>query len=169
MSQRYSTLHEDNSHPAITRPLDVSEPISRPAGRMSSALVARISTKVQAGLWVLASGLILSKGGVIDASLDPEKSNPLFMYTGFAGVSLFLVLMLYCVVWVRLVMRSTWEWQIVAPGFIEIATIGLVTAYISFSIGLWPSFGLLTPLLVGIIFLGAMMLTHFLPLAAVGL
>ena len=84
-------------------------------------------------------------------------------------MSLFFVVLLYCVVWVRRVMGSTWEWQIVAPGMIETATVGLVTAYFSFTIGLWPSFGLLTPLVVGVVFVGAMFVTHFLPLAAVGL
>lgn len=33
----------------------------------------------------------------------------------------------------------------------------------SFVIGLWPSFGLLTPLVVGVIAVGGMMLLHFLP------
>ena len=151
------------------RPLDISEPISRPASRISSALIARISTKVQAALWVVAAGLILSKGGVIEASFDPKLSSPFFIYTGVAALSLFFVVLLYCVVWVRRVMGSTWEWQIVAPGMIETATVGLVTAYFSFTIGLWPSFGLLTPLVVGVVFVGAMFVTHFLPLAAVGL
>lgn len=170
--QRYTPLDETTAGVTpspITRPLDLSGPPSRPLNRVSSATVARLSTKCQAALWVAAAGLVLSKGGVVECALDASRSNPFFIYTGLASLSLFVVILLYCVVWVRRVMGSDWEWQIVAPGMIETGTIALVTSFFSFIIGLWPGFGLLTPLVVAVVFVGTLFVTHFLPLAAVGL
>ena len=148
--------------PAAGGPLD-AVPLPRPAGRVPAALVERISTKLQAALWVAGAALLLTKGGVAEAAGDPARSNAFFIYAGLAALSANLAIGLYCVVWVRRVQGSEWPWEIVAPGAIEAAALAMVAAMLAFTVGLWPAFGLLTPLVVGFITMGALFSTHFLP------
>ncbi len=130
---------------------------------MPSALVERISTKLQAAFWVAGAVLLLTKGGVYEMASDPARSNPFFVYLGLGALALSVALGVYCVVIVPRLYGSNWGWDIVAPGMVEVATLASVTGFISFCIGLWPALGLLTPLVVGFIAMGAVLSTHFIP------
>jgi hypothetical protein len=46
---------------------------------------------------------------------------------------------------------------------VEAATLAGVTAFICFNIGFWPAYGLLTPLVVSVVTMGAFFSLHFLP------
>lgn len=85
------------------------------------------------------------------------------MFLGCAALALALTVAFYCVVWVRRVQGSQWPWAISAPGMVETATAAGVVSYLSFVVGLWPAYGLLTPLVMGVCFMGAAMTLHFIP------
>lgn len=46
------------------------------SNRVPRDLVARISTKLQAALWVAALIALFAYGGVGGAAFDPQRSNP---------------------------------------------------------------------------------------------
>jgi hypothetical protein len=164
MSSRYASVREPASPaaPAAAAPIDLT-PVERLRGRVPSQLVERISVKVQAALWVGGAAAIFFKGGVYEVASDPARSNPFFIYLGLAALALQCVLALYSVVWVPRVHGSQWGVEVVAPGVIEAATLAAVTALLSFIVGLWPGFGLLTPLVVGFLAMGCIFVTHFIP------
>lgn len=86
-----------------------------------------------------------------------------FVFAGCAALALALTVGFYCVVWVRRVQGSSWPWAIAAPGMVETATAAGCVSFLSFTVGLWPAYGLLTPLVVAVCFMGAAMTLHFLP------
>ena len=78
-------------------------------------------------------------------------------------IGVFFTIMFYCVVWITRIQGSTWPWQVVAPGMVELATLSAVISFFSFNFGLWPAYGFLTPLVVFTLFLGGAMIFHFVP------
>ena len=86
-----------------------------------------------------------------------------FIFIGTAALTVAFLIGFYCVVWLRHVQGTSWPWQIVAPGMVEVATLSGVVSFLAFVAGLWPAYGLLTPLLVGILAMGLMFSLHFLP------
>lgn len=160
MTSRYNPVRDGS--PAAPQPVDLT-PVPRLEGRVPAAVVERISTKVQAALWVIAAVVIFVKGGVYEVASDPARSNPFFVYLGLAALALTVVLAFYCVVWIPRVHYSQWGWAVVAPGMVEAATAAVVTSFFSFIIGLWPGYGLLTPLIVGFEAMGCVFVLHFIP------
>ena len=159
-----------------------------PSALARRAWVERLSVKVQAALWVVSAAVLLVYGRVIDVASDPDRCNQCvrararaaghalgqgltpphppyrgFIFIGCAALAVVLTVAFYCVVWVRRVQGSQWPWEIVAPGMIETATAGGVVAFVSFTIGLWPAYGMLTPLVTAAIGMGGAMSLHFLP------
>jgi hypothetical protein len=161
MSSRASARQPAAPAPAAA-PIDLT-PIDRLPGRVPAQLVERISTKLQAALWVGGAAALFFKGGVYEVASDPARSHPFFVLLGLAALALQGVLALYCVVWIPRVHGSEWGVEVVAPGVIEAATLAAVTALVSFVVGLWPGFGLLTPLVVGFLAMGCIFVTHFIP------
>ena len=139
-----------------------SDPL-RPANRASNELVARVQAKVHALVWMGAAALLLTKGEVLDAAADPTRSSPAFIAIALGCVGVALAIMLYCVLWVRRVHGSQWPLQVVAPGMVEAATAAGLGALLSLIVGLWPAYGLLTPLVVGVLGLGGLFSLHFVP------
>ena len=97
------------------------------------------------------------------ALTHPAPTRSGFVYTGLAALSVAVVVMLYCVVYIRRILRNDFPWQVVAPGMIETATAAGVVSFVSFIAGLWPAYGFLTPLVVTVIYMGFTFSTHFLP------
>ena len=140
-----------------------ADDVLRPANRASNDFVDRVKIKMQAVVWIVAAGLLLTRGQVLDAAQDPARSSPLFIYLFLACFALLFTVMLYSVLWVRRVHGSQWPLQVVAPGLVEVATLAGVVALISLMAGLWKEYGLLTPLVVGVLAMGGLFTLHFVP------
>lgn len=164
MSSRYQTLREGGPGASQAAPPmpQLSAPQRNP-NRVPAAVVERISTKVQAALWLVGALLVFFKGGVYEAAADPSRSLPFFIYLGLAALTLSTVLMVYGVVVIPRLYGSQWSWDVVAPGLNELGALSFVTALVSFIVGLWPGFGLLTPLVVGFMAMGCILGLHFIP------
>ena len=137
--------------------------VLRPFNRASNAFVERVWAKVHAVAWMAAAALLLTKGQVLDAAQDPLRSSPFFMYLFFACFAVLFTIMLYCVLWVRRVHGSQLPWRAAAPGLVEVATLAGVLSLLSLMAGLWREYGLLTPLVVGVLSMGALFSLHFVP------
>lgn len=108
--------------------------------------------------------LIVHFTGMIDAVFGKDsKAVGWAVDLGFACIGIFVAIMLYLVIYVRRILGIDLDWQVYAPNMIPTATGAGVVAFLLFIIGLWPLYGLLTPLIVACLFLGGMMVTHFIP------
>ena len=135
----------------------------RPQNRAPNELVARVQAKLHALLWVGVAAALLTRGGVLEAGADPARSLPFFIYLALTALGVVITIMLYCVCWVRRVHGSQWPLDIVAPGMVPAATVAGVACLLCLVVGLWPAYGLLTPLVVGALGLGGLFSFHFVP------
>jgi hypothetical protein len=67
------------------------------------------------------------------------------------------------VVYLRYIARVDYAWEVALPWGIPVSTGASVLAGLFFTIGLWPAYSFGTPLLLFTLFMGALMLTHFIP------
>jgi len=71
--------------------------------------------------------------------------------------------MLYSIVWLPYVQRISVPFEQYAPHLGAVAGGAGVAAFVLFTVGLWPAFGWLTPLVITSQAMGCMMALHFLP------
>ena len=128
-----------------------------------SVLLARASTKVQALCWVAGGVATAIFGRVFDSMWEPGKSNLAFIQLGWLAAAFFATLMLYAVVWVPVVLRIDVPIETYSPRLGFAAAGAGVVAFVSFTVGLWPSFGWLAPLVVASQAMACMMSMHFVP------
>lgn len=122
-------------------------------------------TQLQAALWVVAAVLVFVYGKVGAAAGDSSggKSLPWALGVGYASVGVFLTLGLYLVVYLPYIARIHLPWSTYVPWAVPAGAAAGVTAYLAFTVGLWPSYGLAAPAVVGVLAIGAIMAAHFLP------
>lgn len=131
--------------------------------RSSREVYARVAGKAHAGAWVLAGVLAFVYGGVGAAAGDPARSNAWAVWLGCGSVGAAMTVAAYCLVYLPCVARVRLPYETAAPWAVPVATGALVTALFAFIVGLWPAFGLLTPPLVFVLAMAALMSTHFIP------
>jgi hypothetical protein len=65
--------------------------------------------------------------------------------------------------WLPVVMKNHIPWEIYCPNMIPLATGSSVIWFICLVMAFWPVWGLLSPLFVGFLTIGAIFSTHFIP------
>ena len=141
------------------------------SARSRREVVERLSAKLHAAVWVVLAGLVWHYGRVWERLAAGDRIGP----GGFVGFTPWLMVSgalllgvstavaMYLVVWLRWVRQVDLAWEVVAPSAIPVATGAGLAALVCFLVGMWPAYSLLTPLLLGILTLGALMLAHFVP------
>ena len=74
------------------------------------------------------------------------------------------VLCFYLTVWLPHVQRIDLEWNVYCPRVIPTMTVLGLTCGFSLIRGLWPVWGLLTPLILGLVAMACLMSLHFIPI-----
>jgi uncharacterized membrane protein YGL010W len=69
----------------------------------------------------------------------------------------------YLAIYLPYIKKMRLEWSVYCPRMIPAATVVGVLATICYICALWPVWGLLTPGLLALLFIGALMMAHFLP------
>lgn len=69
----------------------------------------------------------------------------------------------YLAIYLPYIKKIQLEWSVYCPRMIPTATAVGVVAAVSYVCALWPVWGLLTPGLLALFFIGALMTAHFLP------
>jgi hypothetical protein len=131
--------------------------------------ISRLSGKLHAALWVVAAALVWRYGRVWEELVWPAP------HVGSGGVSAWALRLgaalacasagigLYLVVWLGCIARVDLAWDVAAPRAVPAASAAGVAALLCFLVGMWPAFGLLTPLVLATLTMGALMLAHFIP------
>jgi hypothetical protein len=119
--------------------------------------------QIHAAFWVTLAGLVAYTTQVVPVALDGSRSSTPWIAMGLACFSVNLTLMLYLLCWLPRVRNIDLPWGIVAPNAVTVGTVAGSLSFVCFVIGLWPAYGLLTPLVCGLLLMGLLFVTHFLP------
>lgn len=89
-------------------------------------------------------------------------------YRGYFNVALTctginLCITFYLAVYLPYIKRMHLEWNVYCPRMIPTATVTGVVASFCFICAFWPVWGLFTPGILALFFIGALMTAHFLP------
>jgi hypothetical protein len=132
--------------------------------RARQAEVEAISSKIHGALWVAGAVLTLYLTRVWSVALHDERVARGWLDLGLGGLGVDVACLLYLTVYLPYVARVHLSWDVYCPNVIPLATAAGVVAALGFTVGLWPVYGLLTVPILSVLFMGALMSTHFLPL-----
>ena len=151
--QRYSRVPTDDA--ATTRAA---------AKKRRSELAEQVATKIQAAAWVAAGGFVAYQTDLPVVLLAGTETNRFWCDVAAACFAANCVLCFYLTVWLPHVQRIDLEWNVYCPRVIPTMTVLGLTCGFSLIRGLWPVWGLLTPLILGLVAMACLMSLHFIPI-----
>lgn len=80
-----------------------------------------------------------------------------------ASFGLSFGIMLYLTVYLRYIKNVWIEWEVYCPRVVQAGAFSGLAAALGLIIGFWPVYGFLTFGVLGVLFFGAIMLPHFIP------
>ncbi|KAJ8606276.1 hypothetical protein CTAYLR_010319, partial [Chrysophaeum taylorii] len=155
--------------------------------RKRSEAAEHIATKIQALAWVAAGGFVMYQTDLPNVMMRDPNVNRVWFNIAAACFAMNCVLCFYLAVWLPYVQRIHIEWSVYCPRVIPTMTIVGVMCSFSFDPasylpsessgveclvfffccrlirGLWPVWGLLTPLILALTFMACIMSLHFIP------
>lgn len=131
--------------------------------RRKQESIENLNNKIHAFFWVVADILLLYATDFWNVCFNDDRLNRSFFNLGIVCSGVFTCLILYAAVWLPYVKRVTLDIQVYAPRLIPASTAFGVLASLGYIIGLWPVYGLFTPIILCVNFFSLIMATHFLP------
>lgn len=86
-----------------------------------------------------------------------------FIILGWISLVIVLSLFFYGTIYLPRIAHIDLPFDLYNPTLVPIATITTIISFLAFIIGLWPAYGLLTPLVVIIELMGSIFIWHFIP------
>jgi hypothetical protein len=123
-----------------------------------------VSNKLHAAFWVALAVVAVYFTRLWEVVVLDERVSRGWFNAGVVFLALQVGLVLYLTVWVRYVRRITLEWEAYCPRVLQASVWTGLVAFLLFSVGLWPVFGLLTVPLLLLLVMGLVMSTHFMPI-----
>ena len=120
------------------------------AKKRRSELAEQVATKIQAAAWVAAGGFVAYQTDLPVVLLAGTETNRFWCDVAAACFAANCVLCFYLTVWLPHVQRIDLEWNVYCPRVIPTMTVLGLTCGFSLIRGLWPVWGLLTPLIWGL-------------------
>lgn len=121
------------------------------------------STKMHAAIWVIAAGFAGYYSDFINVCAKSKTVNRFWFNLGLFFFTVATVLVLYMAIWVPRVMKVKWDPEVYNPRMLPITGAACFLCGLFLICGLWPVYGFLTPGLLGLLWMGAIMSAHFLP------
>ena len=134
------------------------------AKKRRSELAEQVATKIQAAAWVAAGGFVAYQTDLPVVLLAGTETNRFWCDVAAACFAANCVLCFYLTVWLPHVQRIDLEWNVYCPRVIPTMTVLGLTCGFSLIRGLWPVWGLLTPLILGLVAMACLMSLHFIPI-----
>ncbi|GBG70397.1 hypothetical protein CBR_g6525 [Chara braunii] len=123
--------------------------------------------KIENLMWLSLALFILyygdSKANFMQVAFFDQRVKRTAFSVALMCVGLNTCIFLYLAVWLRHVVRTDEDWNIVAPGAIPAATFLGVVSFALFMYSLWPIFGFLTFPCLYVLFLGFLVVSPYLP------
>jgi len=131
--------------------------------KIHSRKMERINNKIHAFLWCVGAALTIYYTDFFRVLLENKNVDRFYFNIAVVAFGINTCITLYLAIWLPYVQKIDLEWEVYCPRMIPTATIvGLICAFCSV-MGLWPVWGFLTPLILTVVFVGALMSAHFLP------
>lgn len=145
-----------------------SVPASAVGARLSrrkqrAALAEDYAVKMHAALWVAAAVAAVAYTDFFAVCLSSEKVNRTWFSVGVLLLAVAACLVLYMAVYVPRVLKSNLDPSVYSPKMLPVTGIASLAGGFCLIAGLWPEFGLFTPGLLGLLWVGGLMTAHFLP------
>ena len=134
------------------------------AKQRRSELAERVATKIQAAAWVAAGAFVSYQTDLPTVLLSGADTNRFWCDVAAACFAANCVLCFYLTVWLPHVQRIDLEWNVYCPRVIPTMTVLGLTCGFSSVRGLWPVWGLLTPLILALVAMACLMSLHFIPM-----
>ena len=143
--------------------------------------VERITAKLHALFWVAIAAVVLYYSDILQVGIHDQrvKRSVIFCTSFFIHVIFFplrpylniavaclvanICIMIYLTIWLPLVLKVTISWDIYCPRMIPTSTLLGILCLLFLVVAFWPVWGLLTPLIIIILFMGLLFSTHFIP------
>mmetsp|Transcript_19862 Transcript_19862/g.79178 ORF Transcript_19862/g.79178 Transcript_19862/m.79178 type:complete len:161 (-) Transcript_19862:135-617(-) len=122
-----------------------------------------VATKLQALAWVALGALVAYQTDMRDVVLHDARVNRPWFHVAVAAFAVNCVLCAYLTLWLPYVARVDVEWTVYCPRVIPTMTAVAVVCGVALIRGLWPVWGLLTPLILAVTFMACVMALHFVP------
>jgi hypothetical protein len=131
-------------------------------------------------VWISAAVYVVYKTNFFRQVFESDNVNRFFLDLAFTGIGLNISIMLYMTVYLPYIAHIDADLEQYCPRLIPVITLSgvlsfllyyfKVKVYFSYSgiMGLWPLFGLLTPVYMFILFMGYTMVLLFLPSGFIG-
>ncbi|KAK7485867.1 hypothetical protein BaRGS_00022862 [Batillaria attramentaria] len=114
---------------------------------------------VQNIVWLIASIAVFHFSDFYVVVLYDPRINRLWFDVGAGLIGVTLAIALFLIIWLSLVKKvSSDDWEKLHPTAIPIATASFILGSICLLKGLWPVWGLLTPLILVTLFMGVVVL-----------
>ena len=125
--------------------------------------IDRITAKLHALVWVVLSISIVWYTNLLNVAYSDERVNRYSLNFAIVCFVANMGIVLYLTLYLPLVLKVTAPWEIYCPHLIPISTaLGLLVVFL-LVVAFYPIYGMLTPLLMGILLMGFLFSTHFLP------
>uniref|UniRef100_A0A7S2RNV8 Transmembrane protein n=1 Tax=Mucochytrium quahogii TaxID=96639 RepID=A0A7S2RNV8_9STRA len=131
--------------------------------RKRSARAEEYAVKMHAFLWVVAAGAAVYYTEFIKVCREGKDVHRIWFNIGLALFVVATVLVLYMAIYVPRVKKCNLDPAVYSPKMLPFTAVCSVLSGICFVIGLWPVYGLFTPAMLGLLWIGGLMSAHFLP------
>ncbi|CEG45532.1 uncharacterized protein PHALS_01822 [Plasmopara halstedii] len=121
------------------------------------------STRLHALLWVAAAGLVAYGTDFFSVIFTDPRVIREFFQVALICTGINICITVYLALYLPYIKRIELEWSVYCPRVIPSATIVGVIATFCYLCAFWPIWGLLTPGLLALLSIGALMTAHFLP------
>jgi len=121
------------------------------------------AVKLHAALWVLAATAALFFSDLFQEVRTSDKIRRVWFNLGLLCFAAATCLVMYMAVYVPRVLKSDLDPAVYSPKMLPATGVISLLSGLFLILGLWPLYGLLTPGLLGLLWIGALMSAHFLP------
>ncbi|KAF1326720.1 hypothetical protein FI667_g8223, partial [Globisporangium splendens] len=121
------------------------------------------STKLHALIWIVAAGSVAYAIDFFHVIFSDPRINKWYFHVGLICMGVNICITAYLAIYLPYIKRIHLEWNVYCPRMIPTAMVVGAVATFAFIFAFWPVWGLFTPGLLALFFIGSLMTAHFLP------
>ena len=125
--------------------------------------ISKISARIHALFWVVASFFTAKYSEVFTVAFHDSRVYTIVLGLGIACTVVATIVFLYLSCYLSYIKRVE-SWEVASPKGIPTLTLFGSLAILLYTIALWPVYGFLTPVIVGVLTFGMIFFTVLVPL-----